>query len=76
MVWSPSPVKELEAARGVVNDRDAGEIKDQAKARAVRDFLNQHASPKPEVVKDSANKQSVVKEKTDVLVNAIELEHH
>jgi tRNA A-37 threonylcarbamoyl transferase component Bud32 len=76
MVWSPSPVKELEAVTGAVNDRDLGEIKDEARARAVRDFLNQHASPKPEVTKDSANKQSVVKGKTDVLVNAIELEHH
>jgi eukaryotic-like serine/threonine-protein kinase len=76
MVWSPSPVKELEAVRDAVNDRDLGEVKDETKARAVRDFLNQHASPKPEVIKDSANKQSVVKGKTDVLVNPIELEHH
>ena len=76
MVWSASPVKELEAVTEVVNDRDLGEIKDPAKARAVRDFLNQHATPKPEVTKDSARKQSVIKGKGDVLVNAIELEHH
>jgi serine/threonine protein kinase len=76
MVWSASPVRELEAVTEVVNDRDLGEIKDPAKARAVRDFLNQHATPKPEVTKDSAKKQSVIKGKGDVLVNAIELEHH
>jgi len=76
LVWSTSPVKELEAVTGVVNDRDLGEIKDQAKARTVRDFLTQHSSTKPEVTKDSAKKQSVVKAKADVLVNAIELEHH
>ena len=76
LVWSASPVKELEAVVGAVNDRDLGEIKDAAKARTVRDFLKQHSSTKPEVTKDSAKKQSVVKAKTDVLVNAIELEHH
>ncbi|HYW72582.1 MAG TPA: serine/threonine-protein kinase, partial [Pyrinomonadaceae bacterium] len=76
MVWAEAAVPALEAATAVVNDRDLGEIKDEAKARAVRDFLNQHASPKPEVNKDTANKQSVVKGKTDVLVSAIELEHH
>jgi serine/threonine protein kinase len=76
MIWSASPVKELEAVTEAVNDRDLGEIKDAAKARAVRDFLNQHATAKPEVTKDSARKQSVVKGKGDVLVNAIELEHH
>ncbi|HSQ24959.1 MAG TPA: hypothetical protein VLN44_11120, partial [Pyrinomonadaceae bacterium] len=76
MVWSATPVKELEAVTEAVNDRDLGEIKDATKARAVRDFLNQHATPKPEVMKDSAKKQSVVKGKGDVLVNAIELEHH
>jgi hypothetical protein len=76
MVWSASPVKELEAVTDAVNDRDLGEIKDATKAKAVRDFLNQHATPKPEVTKDSAKKQSVIKGKGDVLVNAIELEHH
>ena len=76
LVWSASPVKELEAVTGAVNDRDLGEIKDEAKARTVRDFLKQYSSTKPEVTKDSAKKQSVVKAKADVLVNAIELEHH
>jgi serine/threonine protein kinase len=76
MVWSASPVRELEAVTEVVNDRDLGEIKDPAKVRAVRDFLNQHATTKPQVTKDSARKQSVIKGKGDVLVNAIELEHH
>jgi hypothetical protein len=76
MVWSASPVRELQAVTEAVNDRDLGEIRDPAKARAVRDFLNQHATTKPEVSKDSAKKQSVIKGKGDVLVNAIELEHH
>jgi hypothetical protein len=59
-----------------VNDVDQGEIKDATQARSVRDFLNKHSSPQPEVAKDSAKKQTTVKGKSEVLVNYIELEHH
>jgi hypothetical protein len=76
MIWSASPVKELEAVIGGVNDRDSGEIKDEAKARAVRDFLKLHSASKPDVNKDSANKQTVLSGKSNVLVNLTELEHH
>jgi serine/threonine protein kinase len=76
LVFSATPVKELEAVTNTVNDRDQGEIKDPAQARAVRDFLQKHSSPKPEVTKDSAKKQTTVTGKGDVLVNNIELEHH
>jgi serine/threonine protein kinase len=76
LVWSASPVKELEAVTEVVNEKDHGEIKDSAQAGAVRDFLAKHSSPKPEVAKDSAKKQTTVKGKGDVLVNFIELAHH
>jgi serine/threonine protein kinase len=76
IVYAAGPVKELEAVTDKVNDRDQGEIKDSTQARTVRDFLQQHSSPLPEVTKDSAKKQTIVKAKSDVLVNSIELEHH
>ena len=76
IVWSSSPVKELEAAVDAINDRDLGEIKDAAKMRSVSDYLKAHVSPKPDVSKDSAKKETVMKAKSDVLVNSIELEHH
>src|ERR1041385_8283313 len=76
IVWSATPVKELEIVTDAVNDRDIGEIKDAAKARSVSDYLKTHASPRPEVAKDSIKKETVIKAKTDVLVNAVELEHH
>jgi serine/threonine-protein kinase len=76
VVFSKSPVKELEAVAKRVNDVDSGEIKDAPQVRAVRDFLQQHSSPQPEVTKDSARKQTTVKGKGEVLVNFIELEHH
>jgi tRNA A-37 threonylcarbamoyl transferase component Bud32 len=76
IVYSGTPVKELEAVTDKVNDRDQGEIKDSAQARTLRDFLQKHSSPKPEVTKDSAKKQTTVKARGDMLVNRIELEHH
>ncbi len=76
LVWSATPIKELDAATDSVNEKDQGEIKDSAQARAVRGFLAKHSSPKPEVAKDSAKKQTTVKGKSEVLVNYIELEHH
>ena len=76
MVWSSSPVKELEAVTGAVNDRDIGEIKDPTKARAVRDFLNSHSGSKPDITKDSVRKQTQISGKGNVLVSIIELEHH
>ena len=76
IVWTAAPVKELDAVTDAVNDQDRGEIKESAKARAVRDFLQKHYAMKPEVSKDSAKKLTVVKGRGDVLVKMIELEHH
>jgi len=76
LVWSASPVKELEAVTDAVNEKDQGEIKDSGKARDVQEFLKKHSSPKPEVAKDSAKKQTTVKGRGDALVSFIELEHH
>ena len=76
IVLSASPVKELEAVTNRVNIAEQGEIKDAAQTRSVRDFLQKHSSPQPEVTKDSARKQTTVKGKGAVLVNYIELEHH
>jgi serine/threonine protein kinase len=76
IIYSPAPVKELEAVTDKVNDTDQGEIKDSAQSRAVRDFLQKHSSTAPEVTKDSVRKLTTVKGKGDVLVSSIELEHH
>jgi serine/threonine protein kinase len=76
IIFSPTPVKELDAVTNKVNDTEQGEIKDSAQSRAVRDFLQQHSLSAPEVTKDSARKLTTVKGKGDVLVNSIELEHH
>src|SRR5256714_13106099 len=51
IVWSSSPIKEMEIVTEAVNDPDIGEIKDAAKARSVRDSLQDHAAPEPGIPK-------------------------
>jgi eukaryotic-like serine/threonine-protein kinase len=76
IVWSANAVSELDAVKDAVNERDKGQIKDAEKSRRVKDFLAKHSTSKPEVSKDPNTKQTVIKAKSDTLVNAIELEHH
>jgi serine/threonine protein kinase len=76
LVWSASPIKELEAVKATVNERERGAISDSSQARAIHNFLAQNSSPKPVVEKDSVKKQTIVKGSGDPLVSFIELEHH
>lgn len=76
IVWAAQAVPELDAVKGVINAKDKGEIGDADQAKAVQRFLEKHSSDKPETQKDSANKQTNLKGKGDVLVHLMELEHH
>ncbi len=77
IVWAASPVPELEAVKGVVNEKDKGTISDSNQANSVRAFLTaHHSSSRPEVEKDKGNKRTNVRGKGEILVNLIELEHH
>jgi len=78
IVWSASQVKELDDLflTGIVYERQKGEISDPDQAKAMRDFLDKHSSPKPEVSKDSAGEKTTVKGGGDVLVSNVELSHH
>jgi tRNA A-37 threonylcarbamoyl transferase component Bud32 len=77
IISSANPVPELEAVRGVVNEKDKGTISDSNQSNAVRAFLTAHqSSSKPEVEKEKGNKQTNVRENGETLVNQIELEHH
>jgi serine/threonine protein kinase len=77
IISSAKPVPELEAVRGVVNEKDQGTISDSNQSNAVRAFLTAHqSSSKPELEKDKGNKQTNVRGNGETLVNQIELEHH
>lgn len=76
IVWSASSVKELEDVTGAVNPIEKGEIKEADQAKGVRNFLEKHSSPKPEVAKDSAGEKTTVKGTGNLLVSNVELKHH
>jgi serine/threonine protein kinase len=76
IIWAAAAVPELEAVKGVINEKDKGEVGDADQAKAVKSLLEKHSSDKPDVQKDSTNKQTIVKGKGDVLVHLMELEHH
>jgi hypothetical protein len=76
IVWAAEAVPELEAVKGVINPQDKGEIGNADQAKAVRLFLDDHSSDKPEAQKDARNKQTNLKGKGNVLVHLMELEHH
>jgi serine/threonine protein kinase len=76
IIWAAEAIPELEAVKGVINEKDKGEVGDADQAKAVKSLLEKHSSDKPDVQKDSTNKQTIVKGKGDVLVHLMELEHH
>jgi len=76
MVWAAEEVPELEAVKGAANPRDKGEVSDRDQANAIKQFLDNHSSTKPEVQKDRSKKETEVKARGEVLAHLVELEHH
>ena len=75
MVLSATAVPQLEAVKGVVNDKDKGTINEEGQSRAVKEFLSQHSS-QTRVETDKTSKQTKALTTGAILVNAVELEHH
>lgn len=74
IVWSGSPVTELETARDAAF-KSEGEIADAGMVRVVREFLTKHSEPKPETKKDTMKQQTDVRASGELLVKLVELEH-
>lgn len=75
IVWSASPVPQLEAARDVAFKADEFALTDAAMVRVVKEFLTKHSDPKPETTKDTIEKQTNVRSNAEVLVKLVQLEH-
>lgn len=75
MIWSAAPVPELEAAKESAFASGKGSVTNAALLRSVREFLLKHSEPKPEVVKDRARQETIVRGSGDVVVQLVELEH-
>jgi hypothetical protein len=75
IVWSPSPVSQLEFAKTEALDNRKGAVTDADSMRAVRQFLATHAEPAPAAGKDPTGQQTHVEGVGDVLVKLAKLEH-
>ncbi|MBA2526620.1 MAG: protein kinase [Pyrinomonadaceae bacterium] len=75
IVWSASPVAQMESARDAAFRNDEGALTDAAMVRTVKEFLTKHSDPKPETTKDTMKQQTDVRANGELLVKLVELEH-
>lgn len=75
VIWSSSPVSELEDARDIAFKSEKGAVSDPGISRKVREFLRTHSLAKVESKKDTARQETAVKGSGDLLVTLVELEH-
>jgi hypothetical protein len=75
IVWSVSPVSQLESAKTEAFDNRKGALTDINSIRAVREFLITYSEPKPDSTKDATGQQTQVHGVGDVLVKLAKLEH-
>ena len=75
LVWSDAELPALEALKRYANPTDRGAVLD-AESPAVRDFLKSHSAATPEVSKDDARHETVVRARGEVLAHALKLQHH
>jgi hypothetical protein len=76
LIWSEAAVPELEAVKTVVNPTDKGTVTNPDQVNAVRGFLEQHATSRPEIETDAESNINRLTAKGNVLVNLVRLEHH
>jgi serine/threonine protein kinase len=75
IIWSASPVDQLESAKTEALDKPKGALTDANSIRALKEFLITHSEPKPETTKDEAGQLTRVHGVGDVLVKLAKLEH-
>jgi serine/threonine protein kinase len=75
IVWSASPVAQLEAGRDAAFRNQEGAITDAGMIRTVKEFLTKTSDPKLETTKDKMKPQTNVRGSGEVLIKLVELEH-
>lgn len=75
IVWSASPVSQLESAETEAFANPKGALTDVSSIRTVREFLLTYSEPKPESTKDATAQQTHVSGVGDVVVKLAQLEH-
>ena len=76
LVFSPTPVSELEAVKSFANKRDKGVIANPDLDKAAKAFIETNSAPGPTVEKSDDRQQTNVRTSGNVIVHLIKLEHH
>jgi len=74
LIWSAQPINELDAVKGVVNQKEKGLISNPGQLYAVREFLNKHGQSPLEVKTEESAKLTSVAGQGETIVHLIELE--
>lgn len=75
LVWSLSPIAELESAKKFANPKDQGKIKDAELVNFIESLLQKNPLNKNNIQKDDDKKISQITANTDILTHIIKLEH-
>lgn len=75
IIWSATPVTELEDVKRLNNPKKLGKITDSAQIDRVKEFLAGHLLSRPKVESDDANKRTSLSAAGGLLVHIVKLEH-
>jgi hypothetical protein len=75
IIWSASPISQLEAARDAAFKREEGALTNAATVRSIKEFLTIHTDPNAQLVKDKIKQQTDVRTNGELLVTRLDLEH-
>jgi serine/threonine protein kinase len=75
LIWSERSVAEMEAIKGLANQKDKGLVSDPSQISAVARYLKALAETKVEVEKDEASQRTKLKGKGEVLAGVVRLQH-
>jgi serine/threonine protein kinase len=75
LIWSSTPVVELEAVKRLNSPETGGKLTDIKQIVVIQDFLTEHSRTELKGEKDAANKLTRVNFTEDLLVHTIKLQH-
>jgi predicted aspartyl protease len=75
IIWSASPISQLEAARDAAFKSEEGALTNAATVRSIKEFLTSHSDPKAQLIKDKIKQQTDVRTNGELLVTRLDLEH-
>jgi len=75
LIWAARPIGELEAVKGVVNEKDLGAITDPDQIAAIRAFLSRHPQSTTQTVVDESSRQTTLRSQNETVIHILRLNH-